>query len=598
MNLISGLVMPNRDPDEVLPRPSCRDEKHSSSVTETLSSTTIRANFVSKKAKLKDPDIQSPNRDEMKIDGENRAPPPVPLPPPSPPPPSLPAFDSPDQVALLRHIEESFFAQEREKQDLRLIITGGPGTGKTHFVHRLNDMAKKYGQAVVFLAPTGSASSDFPGGKTIHSFMGFSVDKADIDSKFGLQAFSPEMMILKKDLLPDHPIFVIDEMSMIRPIGLYHISERLKEFGDKTKDFGGFPIVFLGDPFQLGPNAPPGLVSALYDYLHKSKKTFHPLEVQALDLFMTLQMFDFKTQMRCDDPVHNLFLDALRDLTGNGPILTSAMIRSLYERILKPEDMANPDIAFAPNIVNNNEQRHLIIYMKVMLYGKYYQKPIFRWAKKVSKTKKGDHLSSTMCAAMRASNEEMLYDYFCEGASAMINDNLNSEKGVSNGTIGKLKSLTYIERLKPVQERLRQECLRLIANAKPGELVTLPMPPDYVDFEITFENDRIERNPEEYVSVEHRDMTDPDTGELNGKTLTICVIPLGLARFGKAANIKRPDRVLVYVTPFAFDLMFAITVNKVQGKTLKVLICDLNKNNIKPATVRNHSYNSFVFIYL
>lgn len=141
---------------------------------------------------------------------------------------------------------------ERQKEAVRmalsqklLIITGGPGTGKTTIIRSILEVYKELGRKCVLMAPTGRAAKrlsevTFYPAATIHRGLGY----------------NPKMGGFQKN--EDHPLpvdlVVIDEASMIDTYLMYHL---LKAVPDQAV------MILVGDVFQLPSVGPGNILSDL-----------------------------------------------------------------------------------------------------------------------------------------------------------------------------------------------------------------------------------------------------------------------------------------------------------------------------------------------
>ncbi len=120
-------------------------------------------------------------------------------------------------------------------------LTGRAGTGKTTAVHYLR--AKLPNLNIVTLAPTGVAALN-SGGQTIHSFFRFPprlIQASDIHRS-------------KSKIYEKIQVLILDEVSMVRADVLDGIDLFMKNNGPHLGEpFGGVPVVFVGDLFQLPP---------------------------------------------------------------------------------------------------------------------------------------------------------------------------------------------------------------------------------------------------------------------------------------------------------------------------------------------------------
>lgn len=123
-----------------------------------------------------------------------------------------------------------------------IFLTGKAGTGKSFVVRRVMEILRENNKRFVAVAPTGIAANNIEG-QTIHSL--FSL------TPYGILTFD-ECSYLKggkRDVLKNADVFIIDEVSMLRPDILDAMHWTLKKNGlpglDKKQ------IIFVGDMKQL-----------------------------------------------------------------------------------------------------------------------------------------------------------------------------------------------------------------------------------------------------------------------------------------------------------------------------------------------------------
>ncbi|PWT72032.1 MAG: helicase [Bacteroidetes bacterium] len=142
-----------------------------------------------------------------------------------------------------------------------IFLTGRAGTGKTTFLKKIRDGARKN---IAVVAPTGVAAIN-AGGVTMHSFFQLPFrpfipvrinswqDQAAAVDEYALIKnirFSQE----KRELLRELDLLVIDEVSMLRADMLDAIDRVLRYFRFQPNlPFGGLQVLYIGDLFQLPP---------------------------------------------------------------------------------------------------------------------------------------------------------------------------------------------------------------------------------------------------------------------------------------------------------------------------------------------------------
>ncbi|MDO5026723.1 MAG: ATP-dependent RecD-like DNA helicase [Tissierellia bacterium] len=154
-------------------------------------------------------------------------------------------------IEKMLETNEGFSYSQRQKEAIveaiqkkMLIITGGPGTGKTTIIKGIIDLLQKLSMTFTLCAPTGRAAkrmeeSTGQMASTIHRLLGFK--SLDSEDKF---------LEFDKDKPLPYDVVIVDEVSMI---DIYLMSDLLDAIDNQTR------LILVGDVDQL-PSVGPGNV--------------------------------------------------------------------------------------------------------------------------------------------------------------------------------------------------------------------------------------------------------------------------------------------------------------------------------------------------
>ena len=168
-----------------------------------------------------------------------------------------------------------------------IFLTGKAGTGKTTLLREIIETTHKN---TVVVAPTGIAALN-AGGVTIHSmfqlpFGGFIPDNSSPhfseNTKFETKATLRrhfKMSGLKKSVIRNMELLIIDEVSMLRADLLDAMDFMMQTVRRKSSPFGGVQVLFIGDLLQLPPVIRDEEWRTLRTY-YKGKFFFHSHVVQ------------------------------------------------------------------------------------------------------------------------------------------------------------------------------------------------------------------------------------------------------------------------------------------------------------------------------
>jgi hypothetical protein len=133
---------------------------------------------------------------------------------------------------------------------MKMLVHGGPGTGKTFFVEKVLQYARFHGINFIVGAQCASAASILPMGETLHSIIGLGMiqdDKGGSTKEVKLKPLSGSKLEELQVKYQNAKFIVIDEISMVSVCMLSYISDRFKEIMASTEDFGGLGNSYISE---------------------------------------------------------------------------------------------------------------------------------------------------------------------------------------------------------------------------------------------------------------------------------------------------------------------------------------------------------------
>lgn len=137
-----------------------------------------------------------------------------------------------------------------EQTDRHVFLTGKAGTGKTTFLRGLRTKSPK---RMVVTAPTGVAAIHARG-VTLHSFFQLGFGPWVEGQTLGNER-SKKFSKVKRRLVANLDLLVIDEISMVRADVLDAVDSVLRRLRRNSLPFGGVQLLMIGDLGQLAPIA-------------------------------------------------------------------------------------------------------------------------------------------------------------------------------------------------------------------------------------------------------------------------------------------------------------------------------------------------------
>ncbi|MBK0369649.1 helix-turn-helix domain-containing protein [Flavobacterium agrisoli] len=219
-----------------------------------------------------------------------------------------------------------------------IFLTGKAGTGKTTLLREIISTTHKN---TVVVAPTGIAALN-AGGVTIHSmfqlpFSGFIPtnnnesllhEKVKFETKWTLQRHF-KMNRIKRAVIRNMDLLVIDEVSMLRADLLDAIDFMLQTVRKNTQPFGGVQVLFIGDLLQLPPVVKDEEWQTLRKY-YQGKFFFHAHVIQQYPpLYIELDKIFRQTDSR--------FISILNNLRNNE--ITAADVATLNQYVQPDFDL-------------------------------------------------------------------------------------------------------------------------------------------------------------------------------------------------------------------------------------------------------------------
>ena len=287
------------------------------------------------------------------------------------------------------------------------------------------------------------------------------------------------------------------------------------------------------------------------------------------DLFAGCKRFHMTSQQRASgDLKHTQFINKL----SNGKSITMKDINH-YQRLAKADIEQFPEQwKYAPILVASNRERINIIQRKAMLYAKDFDTHVIKWQCTTMNWR--NKPTSDFREAEIVHSDPCFWEYFVPGGDAFLTYNVNNNLGLANGSPIKLHSLTFAD-----HEQL-SIVLNLIKVATPGSEIILSQPPLAVNILIPLPTSQISSKRKAQlrlllsrsISQNGDEIIIPITQNPNKCKWQKYTIE-GHNTFSVGRVETRPF--------FTYDLGFAMTVHKAQGRTISRVVLAFSRHPLQ-----------------
>ena len=374
---------------------------------------------------------------------------------------------SPDQEEIIDRITNYVRLEATRDSSAKPIaplvfLHAGGGTGKSWVAREIHArLPQSFGWNIVrFVAPSGIAASNLAKGSTIHHALGLVVFDGDGDT-VQCESGKAKLHRLRKPF-EGCKVLIVDEVSMVGCRMLRDIHSRLCEIMQwEDKPFGGMCVVLMGDFVQLTPVG--------------RTESFGSVKVQVggqdlndvfgRELFQKFDEVSLLKQHRATDTQYATAVSAFREWTASALQKRMEFVDTIVPITL--EEFMDPTWQETTIVSTDQKTVHAVNEVMLQRFTIARGLPIVAWRLPMADKyeKKFGH------------NSNFIYDtvkdmtlYFVPQARCCLTSNLSPEKGLSNGTQGRLHSIVLHD--DEAQSRAQE-----IRDAGAGTVVMLDFPP-------------------------------------------------------------------------------------------------------------------------
>ena len=486
-----------------------------------------------------------------------------------------------------------------------VLLTGDPGTGKSHCTHTLIELAQdilKSGHVV---------------GTSYNGIAAFMIDGTTLCNTLGLPANIPfnfkkteidHNKILKlRNLLQAKRLclFIVDEISTIDTPIVAMIDKRLQTICQNKLRFGGVAMLFVGDFNQLGPvkkttiptdmiewakhqhhkkqskrkyqttctqskqteTASPKKIKPKNISLSNSRYELHTLAHHGCKLLSQVHRVHLTTQHRSVDLQHSTFV---KNLSKGHQIHLEDIKR--YKRLERNDILKNPkEWSYATILAGQNIERMNFTELQGVRFSTEFHGYVIRWENHRTNTTRIPHVAHLPLTAQQK-KKSFFWQYFVPNAKAFLSKTTNANLGLVNGSAVVCHSIAFRDKQK------MRELEEKIKNLPFGSIIDLDEPPDAI---VVIIQETIDDAP---ISSKRREQLEYlQKHSLSKDCVMIPILPSALSKqtthnYQIPTNDPRNPMTQVQVGDiFPFELAFSMTIHKAQGRTIDRVILALSK---------------------
>lgn len=503
-----------------------------------------------------------------------------------------------DVLCVLHRAKQQGLPIEHAMRDLQMchLLVGAAGTGKTELLGALDRILQQRGMGrILYSSYIGVACTLLPGRvTTLCTLFGMPGEVTSRDVELQPMSANQELTFNsfagKSD---DIALVALDEASFLTGCITHHLERRMRYvFGRPHVQFGGVPLVFSGDFWQLPPVAGTPIYAALVlDALSEEQRTELELKwpdasglgafAKGIKLLKGFQRTVLHEQMRAaDDEHHARNNDAMRSTTAKQPVSEAAI--DACKPLEVADVLADPSWRFPPIVVLSHIERDELNLAQAREYAKWHGLLLIRWRLELvganAMTLDGNEVEQLY--EHRNENSEVriteagLWGIFVAGMPGILNSNVAVANKLANGTRVTYHSLTFdaegeeqFDLDEAIQACVEQGDSELVLDrVRPCSINVVPSSLKKAD------RDELKRLELGWIDPTTKDVVVPILLKRQREKVTLTSV--------YAAEVGAPSELEVRI--HASSPAFAGTDFKFQGKTEPRIIQSLSERPFKP----------------